>query len=167
MRSPSKWRLNQISEIREFTWRENSGWRYKGKPPPYRNKNSNIQIKKRRFGTSLAVQWLRLHASTARSLGLIPGQGTKISHAKWQEQKKKNFLNWVKMKMQHIKKKNKREKGWGLRLVCVSMLNRVWLCATPWTAALQAPLSREISRQGYWIRLPFLPSRSLPSLCCC
>ena len=30
-------------------------------------------------GTSLVVQWLRLHAPNAEVLGLIPGQGT-ISH---------------------------------------------------------------------------------------
>ena len=29
-------------------------------------------------GTSLAVQWLRLHASSAEGAGSIPGQGTKI-----------------------------------------------------------------------------------------
>ena len=32
-------------------------------------------------GTSLAVQWLRLHASSAGEAGLILGQGTKITHA--------------------------------------------------------------------------------------
>ena len=32
-------------------------------------------------GTSLAVQWLRLHASTAGGMGSIPGRGTKIPHA--------------------------------------------------------------------------------------
>ena len=35
-----------------------------------------------RLGTSLAVQWLRLHASTAGDTGSIPGQGTKILHAR-------------------------------------------------------------------------------------
>ena len=30
------------------------------------------------IGTSLAVQWLRLHASTTGGMGLIPGGGTKI-----------------------------------------------------------------------------------------
>ena len=38
-------------------------------------------------GTSLAVQWLRLRASTARDEGSIPGQGTKIPHA-WGAAKK-------------------------------------------------------------------------------
>ena len=32
-------------------------------------------------GTSLAVQWLRLHASTAGAVGLTPGWGTKIPRA--------------------------------------------------------------------------------------
>ena len=32
-------------------------------------------------GTSLVVQWLRLHASTAGAVGLTPGWGTKIPHA--------------------------------------------------------------------------------------
>ena len=32
-------------------------------------------------GTSLAVQWLTFHASTAGDMGSIPGQGTKIPHA--------------------------------------------------------------------------------------
>ena len=32
-------------------------------------------------GTSLEVQWLKLHASKAGDTGLIPGQGTKLSHA--------------------------------------------------------------------------------------
>ena len=34
-------------------------------------------------GTSLAVQWLRLGASTAGGVGLIPGRGTKIPHVAW------------------------------------------------------------------------------------
>ena len=32
-------------------------------------------------GASLAVQWLRLQAASARGAGLIPDQGTKIPHA--------------------------------------------------------------------------------------
>ena len=32
-------------------------------------------------GTSLVVQWLRLHAPNAGDMGLIPGQGTKIPQA--------------------------------------------------------------------------------------
>ena len=36
-------------------------------------------------------------------------------------------------------------------------LSRVWLCATPWTAAYQAPPSMGFSRQEYWSGVP-LPS---------
>ena len=35
------------------------------------------------------VQWLRLQASNAGGGGLIPGWGTKIRHAVWQNQNKK------------------------------------------------------------------------------
>ena len=38
-------------------------------------------------------------------------------------------------------------------------LSRVWLFATPWTVAHQAPLSVEFSRQEYWSGLPFPSSR--------
>ena len=39
----------------------------------------------------------------------------------------------------------------------VKSLSPVWLLATPWTAAYQAPLSRGFSRQEYWSGVP-LPS---------
>ena len=45
--------------------------------------------KKAYIGTSLAVQWLGLRASTARDTGSIPSRGTKIPHATWHGQKKK------------------------------------------------------------------------------
>ena len=35
------------------------------------------------------------------------------------------------------------------------VLSHVWLFATPWTVACQAPLSMGFSRQEYWNRLPF------------
>ena len=39
----------------------------------------------------------------------------------------------------------------------VTSLSRVWLLATPWTAAYQAPPSMGLSRQEYWsgVPLPF------------
>ena len=46
--------------------------------------------------------------------------------------------------------------------VKVKLLSRVWLLATPWTAAYQAPPSMGFSRQEYWSGLPLLsPSDSL------
>ena len=44
--------------------------------------------------------------------------------------------------------------------VKVKPLSRVWLLATPWTAAYQAPPSMGFSRQEYWSGVP-LPSPSL------
>ena len=40
--------------------------------------------------------------------------------------------------------------------------SRVWLCATPWTVAHQAPLSMVFSRQEYWNGLPFLSPGDQP-----
>ena len=59
---------------------------------------------------------------------------------------------------------------WSRPWVCVlSHFSRVWLFATPWTVAHQAPLSMELSRQEYWSGLPLppFPSRgSNPCLLC-
>ena len=44
---------------------------------------------KRQWGTSLAVQWLRLHTPNAGGAGSIPGRGTKMPHAALRGQKKK------------------------------------------------------------------------------
>ena len=41
--------------------------------------------------------------------------------------------------------------------VKVKLISCIWLCATPWTAALQASLSMGFSRQEYWSGMP-LPS---------
>ena len=46
------------------------------------------------LGTSLAVQCLRVCASTARGTGPIPGRGTKILLATWCGQKKKKKKDW-------------------------------------------------------------------------
>ena len=41
------------------------------------------------------------------------------------------------------------------------MLSHVRLFATPWTVALQVPLSMGFSRQEYWSGLPFPPPGDL------
>ena len=57
---------------------------------------SNIKALRDFRGTSLVVQWLRLHAPNTGGLGSIPGQGTKIPHASTKPQhsqiNKKNFF---------------------------------------------------------------------------
>ena len=40
-------------------------------------------------------------------------------------------------------------------LLLLNHFTRVRLCAAPWTAARQALLSMEFSRQEYWSGLPF------------
>ena len=42
------------------------------------------------------------------------------------------------------------------------MPSHVWLFATPWTGACQAPLSMEFSRQEYWSEFPFPAPGDLP-----
>ena len=49
-------------------------------------------FKKADYGTSLAVQWLRLHARNAGTAGSIPGRGTKIPRATRRSQKVKRTI---------------------------------------------------------------------------
>ena len=49
-----------------------------------------------------------------------------------------------------------------LELGVLSHFSHVRLFPTPWTAARQAPLSMEFSRQEYWSRLPFPSPGDLP-----
>ena len=44
----------------------------------------------------------------------------------------------------------------------VKSLSHVWLFATPWTVAYQAPPSMGFSRQEYWSALPFPSPEDLP-----
>ena len=45
--------------------------------------------------------------------------------------------------------------------VKVKSLSHVWLLATPWTAAYQAPLSMGFSKQEYWNGMPLEAYRSI------
>ena len=47
--------------------------------------------------------------------------------------------------------------------VCMKLLSRVRLFATPWTVACQAPLSMGFSKQEYWSGLPFPSPGDLPN----
>ena len=51
------------------------------------------------LGTSLAVQWLRLHTSTSGVTGSIPGEGTKIPHAARHGQKRKKIGTFERLKV--------------------------------------------------------------------
>ena len=56
-------------------------------------------FKKYNWGTSLAIQWLKLCTSSVRAVGLIPGWGTKISHATKQGQKRKKNKKGVRLQL--------------------------------------------------------------------
>ena len=47
-------------------------------------------------------------------------------------------------------------------IVILSHAQYVWLFATPWTVAYQAPLCMEFSRQEYWNGLPLPSPGDLP-----
>ena len=51
----------------------------------------------------------------------------------------------------------------GLSMYLCLSLSRVWLFATPWTVACQAPLSMGFSSQDYWNGLPFHSSGDPPN----
>ena len=48
-----------------------------------------VLVKMHSLETSLAVQWLRLHAPNVGGISLTPGWGTKILHAAWHDTKNK------------------------------------------------------------------------------
>ena len=52
--------------------------------------------------TSLVVQQLRLHASSAGDVGLIPGQGTNIPHATSSQAKRKRHSRGYKLLLYKI-----------------------------------------------------------------
>ena len=51
--------------------------------------------------------------------------------------------------------------------VKVKSLSRVWLLATPWTTAYQAPPSMGFSRQKYWSGVPLPSPPSILQICIC
>ena len=50
-----------------------------------------------------------------------------------------------------------------MRVCVLSRFSRVWLFVTLWTVACQAPLSKRLSRQEYWSRLPCPPPGDIPN----
>ena len=66
-------------------WKAKNPWTAREVP------HFKVFIKKGGFGTSLVVQWLRLHASHAGDMSSIPGWETKISHATGHQKKDKRW----------------------------------------------------------------------------
>ena len=73
-------------------------------------------------------------------------------------------------KNMYVREKEKRTRNFisleALTCMCahaLSHFSHVRLFVTPWTVALQAPLSMGFSRQGYWSGWPCPPPRDLPN----
>ena len=64
------------------------------------------------------------------------------------------------MKTEIMKEKTGKEAAGVLVVVLVASCGRPFV--TPWTVALQPPLSMEFSRQEYWSGLPFPSPEHLP-----
>ena len=93
------------------------------------------------FAAAAAAKWLQLCPTLCDSIdGSPPGFPVPgILQAR--------TLEWVAISFSNAWK-------WKIK---VKSLSRVWLLATPWTAAHQAPPSMRFSRQEYWSGVP-LPS---------
>ena len=103
-----------------------------------------------RSPTGLSSVYITLLTATAKSLQSCPTLG---SH-RWQPSRlpvpgilQARTLEWVAISFSNAWK-------WKVK---VKLLSRVWLLATPWTAAHQAPRSMGFSRQEHWSGVP-LPS---------
>ena len=66
------------------------------------------------------------------------------------------LMRWMKLEpiiQSEVSQKEKHQ--YSMLLLLLSRFSHVWLCATPETAAHQAPPSLGFSRQEYWSGLPF------------
>ena len=85
---------------------------------------------------------------TVTNMGFItPERTTILQRSKWQQSKPLlgSRQTWSQIKVIDTR----------LLLLLLSRFSRVWLCATPETAAHQAPPSLGFSRQEHWSGLPF------------
>ena len=75
-------------------------------------------------------------------------------------------LSWIKWKSVFFLILNRELSAFHHALQCyvhvLSCFSHVWLFATPWTVAHQAPLSSGFSKQGYWSGWPCPPPGDLP-----
>ena len=62
---------------------------------------------------------------------------------------------WCPFHCRGLECKSRKSRDTWLLLLLLSRISHVWLCATPYMEAHQAPLSLGFSRQGHWSGLPF------------
>ena len=94
------------------------------------------------------MQWLGLYTFTAKGMGPVPGQRTKVPHGAMMY----HIITLIREDLENFKALESDPAGrhQGYRASCwrhtiqfssVQSLSRVWLFATPWVAARQASLS--------------------------
>ena len=93
---------------------------------------------------------------------LIDGILMSSSPLVWNSSRKKWFNN-CHLKFQYNQKHAMSYESCSLHPCMLSCFNHVWLFATLWTVAHQAPLSMGFSRQEYWSGLPCPPPGDLPN----
>ena len=102
-----------------------------------------------RLGTKGELGWTTAAAAAAKSLQLCPTLCNPIDSNPPGPAVpgilQGRTLEWVAISFSNAWK-------WKVK---VKLLSHVWLLATPWTAAHQAPLSLGFSRQEHWSGLPF------------
>ena len=111
--------------------------------------------------SQIQLKWLNTASTTDTVLGNIFSKVNLIK-AVSSKQSKKNEIRISYLKSEFTsKKENFNSFLTGTELVCALKLVCVWLFATPWTIAHQAPLSMEFSSREYWSGLPFPPPGNL------
>ena len=105
-------------------------------------------------GTSLAVQWLRLHAPSAGGTGSIPGRGSKILCAEGHGQKKNKPTSVNKKKKTWKQPKCTSTDEWIKKMWYVYTMeyylaikkNEIMPCATTWMG-LETVIQSEVSQK--------------------
>ena len=96
-----------------------------------------LMVKNESLGTSLVVQWLRLHASNAGCPGPVPGRGTKIPHTATKSATREAASR---MKTQSSQKKKKKERMNPFKLL------GIWVSYHP-----NAHIPLMIKSYGIWV----------------
>ena len=103
-----------------------------------------------RHPTFLCVTIFRLHAylPTVRELATLSRKGWSSCPHLWTNSRSMEIIVGWMTRPGHMSPPRPRS-------CMLWVLSHDWLFATPWTAACQAPLSMEFSRQEHWSGLPF------------
>ena len=97
--------------------------------------------------------------SPGKNTGVGDGHGSLVCRSPQgcKESDTTEWMNWIKLNFRESSQlRDGTQVSWHwLLLLLLSRFSHVRLCATPETAAHQAPLSLGFSRQEHWSRLPF------------